>query len=169
MVLKVYNMDGSDYWSTWYWDECDRHGVFGVTIRQIKRITGSLGERPAYDVGTRIYFEDAPFFRFSNKKKHVIHGPYVVVASELQPKCKVVHKTDNGIILLAQYRAFEGPWIDGLKTREFDGEFYNYVQCASYYQFFPFRLKIQRDSTFITQEESHSDYCRHCRPLSILN
>lgn len=165
----VYRIEGSDCWSTWYWEDCDRHGIFGVTLKHIKRITGGIRGLPAYDVGTRIYFEDAPFFRCSGKRVHVIHGPYIVVASELQPKSSVVHRTESGIIMLAKRRAFEGPWIDGLKRREFGGVIYDYPQCASYYEFFPFRLSIRRDSTFTTREEPHTEYCRHCRPAGILN
>ncbi|MBZ0156020.1 MAG: hypothetical protein K8I29_07360 [Alphaproteobacteria bacterium] len=161
----VSRVEGIDHWRTWFWDDCDTHGMFGITLKHMRRIQGCLEGIPPYDFGTMIYLEDAPYFRFSGQSVHVIHGPYIVVPSDLPPKSFVAHKTENGIILWCKRKAHEGPWSDGMKTREFHGIPYNIPQCASYYEFFPFRFRIERDISFTTRWMPHHKECRYCRSV----
>lgn len=133
---------GCDYWRTWFLEECESNGLFGLTARHLPLvITDGYGFR-SYAKGTEIYLEDAPYFK-KTKTHHRVCGPYVVVPSMLPPHGEVTHQKDGEIIIYKEKWPAKGPWMDRSYVRRVvDGEDIKFKQIASEFSFFPYRFSI---------------------------
>lgn len=60
---SVVTRGGKDYWRTWFIDECEQHGMFGLTEKHLPLVMTDGQGFQAYREGTEIYLEDAPYFK----------------------------------------------------------------------------------------------------------
>ena len=153
-IKPVNKYNGCDCWRTWFFKECERYQLFGVTAGNLSRIK-------KYKIGTLIYLEDAPYYKTN---KHRICGPYKVV--EANPVyAHEIEKEDNGKIIIYKDNnpKKNGPWFDKQNvTRFIKSRKFTYKQEASEHEFFPYRFSIKpHDSefTYVQHRSSHCDLC----------
>ncbi len=95
---SVINLAGIDYWRTWFIEECEFAGLFGINEKHLPLIKASGPGFSAYRVGTEIFLEDAPYFKAS-KAHHRVCGPYHVVAAKVTAESKPVYVVDEAVII----------------------------------------------------------------------
>lgn len=76
---------GLDCRRTWFFEECETSGFFGINEKHCNLIRFSSKGVPPYQIGTEIWLEDAPVFPASEKRFHRVCGPYEVVSATPLP------------------------------------------------------------------------------------
>lgn len=145
-TVKKYN--GHDCWRTWYYKECEKHLLFGVTSKYLPQI------RP-YEIGTLIFLEDAPYRKYT--KKHKIWGPYRVVESTPKGSYKKIPEDSGKIVIYKDNNPSEEPWFhDPSATRTIEDKEYNCPQLAGDFDFYPYRFSLEHAPGFKDYIEPHS-------------
>lgn len=146
-----YEHHGSHCWETWFIDECDQAGLFGVTKQYLEFITDE-GHTP-YDANTQIFLEDVPYRVYGKQKFRRICGPYTVVPlSALPPGASRVFPATGDVILYRDANPSAGPWFDrGNITRVVDGVSFSYRQTASIASYYPYRFAIRKAEDFAVE------------------
>ena len=140
---SIYSYRGRDCWRTWFIEECEESGLFGVASGNLKRITSrSFGE------GTEFYFEDVPYSRFVDPSQRRICGPYVVVPSAEALDREVERRDGDKVIVFRSLSPASGPWLNGTKKRVIDGKSISHPQMAGNFDFFPYRFSFVKGSNF---------------------
>src|SRR5262245_45311597 len=118
-MAEVTQFRGQDCWRTWFFDECEKSGLFGINSKHLGllRLAGR-GVHP-YRVGTSVYLEDAPVLPASQNRFHRVCGPYEVQAlAGLPAGAQIVH-AHGGMPIVYQDPAPEsGPWGNGTIIRK---------------------------------------------------
>lgn len=141
-MAEVIQFRGQDCWRTWFFDECEQSGLFGINEKHLGLLRLSNkkeGVRP-YHVGTTVFLEDAPVFPASEKKVHRVCGPYdVQPLVELPEGAVVVHSYDGKPILYLDPHPENGPWGNGTRVRKSVAGFdLKFRQMAKEYNYYPF-------------------------------
>jgi len=146
---SVVTRGGCDYWRTWFLEECEKYGKFGLTEKHLPLVTTDGHGFHSYDVGTEIYLEDAPYFK-KTKIDHRVCGPYSVISSILPAKAEIIHKNHGKIIIYKEKFPSEGPWFDRTYVRRIaDGVDMKYKQLASEFGFFPYRFSVPQQNLWV--------------------
>lgn len=159
-MAEVTQYRGHDCWRTWFFDECEKAGMFGLNEKHLGliRLKGP-GVYP-YHAGTEVYLEDAPVFRESDQRLHRICGPYEVIAAEPLPAdAIVIHSSAGKPIVYLAARPELGPWGDGTVRRRVAGLDLKYRQTAKQFNYYPYRFRIQRTARWEERIESHRLGC----------
>jgi len=145
-MAEVIQFQGRDCWRTWFFDECEQSGLFGINQNHL-----GLLQRPApgivpYHVGTRVFLEDAPVFQASGEEFHRVCGPYEVQAlSDLPEGASIVHSFDGHPILYLDPHPERGPWGNGTRVRRgVAGLDLKYRQTAETFNYYPLRFRVRR-------------------------
>ncbi len=152
---------GRDCWRTWFFEECETRGLFGINEKHRKLIHLSSKEVPPYHVGTELWLEDAPVFSASEERFHRVCGPYEVVsATPLPDDAVVVHEYKGAPILYLDAHPERGPWGNGTKRRlGVCGLNLKHRQTAREFNFYPFRFRIKRSLRWQELVITHSSSC----------
>ena len=154
---SVFQYDKKDCWRTWYLEECEKTGLYGITAEQLKYI-----KAVPYQPGTMIYLEDAPYF-LEHKIHHRICGPYGVVATTQMPRDgKSVHTYGDEIIVFKEHRPESGPWLNRIRDRVVEGESIRVKQTAGSNEYYPLRFRIKPLSHYKVRLISHEVNCTLC-------
>lgn len=160
-MAEVTQFRDHDCWRTWFFEECEASGLFGINEkhRGLIRLSGK-GVHP-YHIGTEVYLEDAPVFPASGKRFHRVCGPYEVIAATPLPAGAVVaHEYDGVPILYLESQPERGPWGNGTKRRSgVCGLDLKHRQTAKQYNYYPFRFRIRRSPRWTELVLSHSAPC----------
>jgi hypothetical protein len=162
---SVVHQNGCDYWRTWFLEECESSGLFGLTHRHLGLVTLSAPGIESYRIGTKLYLEDAPFFRGS-RTHHRVCGPYEVYSLEnLLPDAEPAHIINDKVIVFKQNHPERGPWLnDNSVTRTIDGIRIRFRKIADDYNYFPYRFAIRRSNNFKIRLAPHEETdCWLCR------
>jgi hypothetical protein len=164
---SVIHRAGKDYWRTWFLEECESVGLFGINEKHLPLLkTSGLGFS-AYRVGTEVFLEDAPYFKAS-ESYHRVCGPYKVVAAQLPPGAKPVYMANDKVIIYKEPHPELGPWPDRSRvTRRIDGVTVSFPQIAGKFGYYPYRFAIMRGPEFkidfVPHEENDCWLCVHGR------
>ncbi|MCJ7600764.1 MAG: hypothetical protein MUO63_04575 [Desulfobulbaceae bacterium] len=159
---SVVSRGGRDYWRTWFLEECEKHGMFGLTEKHLSLATADGQGFQSYREGTEICLEDAPYFR-KTKTYHRVCGPYNVIPSILPIQAEAVHKINGKIIIYKEKSPSNGPWLDRSYVRRIvDGVELKYKQLASEFGFFPYRFSIKKASKYKVHLVRHESECWLC-------
>ena len=154
---SVSQYDKKDCWRTWFLEECEEAGLYGITTEQLKYI-----KAVPYRPGTMIYLEDVPYFQ-EKKIHHRVFGPYRVVATTHLPKDgKSVHAHDNQVVVYKEYRPESGPWLNRTRVRVIEGDTIHVKQTASQHEYFPLRFRIKPLKHYKVQLITHEVNCTLC-------
>jgi len=145
---SVAHRGGCDYWRTWFIEECEESHLFGVTQKHLGLIKLSGVGLPAYNIDTRIFLEDAPYFRGS-KTSHRICGPYEVYSLDKLPSgAEPIYIVDEKVIVFKAAHPEKGPWLNRSRVRYIEGIRVKFRQIADQYDYFPYRFAIRRTSKY---------------------
>ncbi len=159
---SVVTRNGRDYWRTWFLEECEKYGMFGLTEKHLPLVTTDGYGFHSYGEGTEIYLEDAPFFR-KTKKHHRVCGPFLVVPSALSPQAEIIHEKNGKAIIYKEKSPSQGPWLDRSHVRRIvDGVEMKFKQMASEFSFFPYRFSIKKSPKFKIHLVKHERDCWLC-------
>ena len=160
-MAEVIQFRKHDCWRTWFFEECEANGLFGINEKHLDLVRLSGKGVSPYRVGTEVYLEDAPILPASKKQFHRVCGPYEVVAANPLPDGAVVVHTQQGTpILYLEARPELGPWGNGMKRRSgVCGLVLNYRQTAREFNFYPYRFRIRRSSRWKELKIPHSAAC----------
>ncbi|MBA3572307.1 MAG: hypothetical protein H0W34_10115 [Pyrinomonadaceae bacterium] len=161
---SVIHRDGCDYWRTWFLQECEHEGLFGLTIGHLPLVrTKGVGVIP-YHAGTLVYLEDAPYFHATEKKRHRVVGPYeVVTAGQLPEDANVVHHDHGRPIVWHEPHPEQGPWLNRSNVkRTIDGVVITFRQMAGTFGYFPYRFRIKRAPGWKSTTYEHYVGCWLC-------
>jgi hypothetical protein len=161
---SVVNRGGRDYWRTWFIDECELSGMFGLTVGHLPLVRLKGDGVVPYHVGTLLYLEDAPYFQATQKKGHRVVGPYeVVVPAELPVGATVVHEDRGKPIVWLDPNPESGPWLNRSKVfRKIDGLSVTFRQMAGSFEYFPYRFGIRRAPQWKATTYEHHVDCWLC-------
>ncbi len=162
---SVVHQGGYDYWRTWFIDECEASQLFGLTKRHLGLVTLDGAGLLSYRVGTKLYLEDAPYFRGANTH-HRVCGPYEVFSLQQFPdNAEVIHTVNQNIIVFKVLHPEQGPWLNRTRvTREIDGITVKFDKIADRFGYFPYRFAIRRARAFRVQHIQHERRdCWLCR------
>lgn len=154
--------NGCYYFRTWFLEECEQHHLFGVTDRYIGQVTGI---RSPFQVGSRIYLDDAPYFKKA-RTHHRVCGPYEIISVDNLPiNATQVHMVEGNIIIYREAYPEQGPWLNRSKVnREIDGINVRFRQIADEFDFFPNRFAIRHARRFGIRHIPHEQGdCWLCR------
>ncbi len=160
---SVVSRNGHDYWRTWFWEECDKEQLFGLTEKHLPLLTKSGEGFTAYEDGTKVFFEDAPYFRASTTH-HRICGPYDVFPASLPDSATAIYRDSKGqVIVYKDPHPQTGPWLDKPSvTRYVDGLKLRFPQMAREFKFYPYRFGIRRSPHFKIELVQHQNNCWLC-------
>ena len=160
-MTEVIQFRKRDCWRTWFFEECEESGLFGVNEKHCGLIRLSGKGVVPYHVGTAVYLEDAPVFPASEERFHRICGPYEVVpATPLPDDAVVIHEYKGVPILFLEAHPERGPWGNGTKRRlGVCGLDLKHRQTAREFNFYPFRFRIKRSSRWEEIIVPHSSRC----------
>lgn len=163
---SVINHNGHDYWRTWFFDECESSGLFGITEKHLPLLKAHVTQG-GYRLGTEIFLEDAPYFKGSGTH-HLVCGPYKICKSNLSDGTSSVHGIDGNVIVYKENKPENGPWFDcSRRTRTIKDIKVSFPQLASEFNFFPYRFKIEKSKTYKQQLVKHQErecwLCKHIR------
>jgi hypothetical protein len=154
---SVIHHAGRDYWRTWFLEECESAGLFGINEKHLPLLTASGPGFSAYHVGTEIFLEDAPYFK-ATQSDHRVCGPYNVVAAQLTPGAKPVYTVGDKVIVYKELHPELGPWLDRSRvTRLIDGITVSFPHIAGEFGYYPYRFAIKRSSKFRTALVLHDE------------
>jgi hypothetical protein len=158
---RVVQFRKRDCWRTWFFEECESSGLFGVNQKHLGliRLTG-IGIIP-YHVGTEIYLEDAPVFPASVHRFHRVCGPYEVISAVPIPEEAVIEYSNLGNpILFLDTHPDRGPWGNGTKRRpNVCGLDLSYPQLAREFNYYPYRFRFKRSRHWKELCIMHSAQC----------
>jgi hypothetical protein len=157
-MVEVVQFQNRDCWRTWFFEECEANGLFGINEIHIKIITNSISP---YLVGTELYLEDAPVLRGSLGRFHRICGPYEVISATPVPTGAMIVYTESGKpILYREAHPELGPWGNGTKQRpNICGINLTYRQMARNFNYYPYRFRIKRSRRWEELLILHSSSC----------
>lgn len=160
---SVVHRNGHDYWRTWFIEECESAQLFGLTEKHLALVTVTGVGCPAYEAGTEIFLEDAPYFRAS-KTHHRVCGPYEVVPIILPEEATPIYKdSKENLIVYKEANPKNGPWKDlSSVTRSIDGLKIHFPQIASQFNYYPYRFGIKRSKRFKIELVRHKEHCWLC-------
>jgi len=158
---SVVTRGGKDYWRTWFIEECDQHGMFGLTEKHLPLVITDGPGFQSYREGTEIYLEDAPYFKKS-KTHHRVCGPYSVIPSMLPLQAEETYKFNGKIIIFKEKVPSSGPWLDRPVRRIAEGVVMKYKQLSSEFNFFPYRFSIKKTAKYQVQHVRHESECWLC-------
>lgn len=159
---SVVTRGGKDYWRTWFIDECERHGLFGLTEKHLPLVMTDGPGFHAYREGTEIYLDDAPYFK-KTKTHHRVCGPYTVIPSALPEFAEEIHAMNGKTIIYKDKTPSKGPWLDKSYVRRIaDGVDMKYKQLASEFSFFPYRFSIKKTAKYKVHHVRHEAECWLC-------
>lgn len=160
-MTEVILFRGYDCWRTWFFEECETSGLFGVNEKHCALIRNNAKSVGPYKVGREVYLEDAPVIQKSDKRFHRVCGPYEVVPANLLPEgAAVVHEYDGVPILYLEAHPERGPWGNGTKHRlGVCGLNFKHPQTARQFNFYPFRFRIKRSPRWQELKIMHSSSC----------
>ena len=152
--VTVGRFRGLDCWRTWFLEECEAAALFGMAERH------RLWFKYYCREGTRLYFEDAPYFRLPGAT-HRIFGPFEVVVAntpdDAEPEIRVCGVT----VVYREAHPQRGPWRDRRGVLGIWGrQRLTYDQNASEYDYFPFRFGIRRAASCGESLVAHGPACR---------
>jgi hypothetical protein len=153
---SVIHHNGHDYWRTWFFEECEKSGLFGVTEKHLPllKAPSSLG---GYQIGTEVFLEDAPYFKASGTH-HLICGPYQVVEANLPDGARSIHEINGKTLSYKEKNPQNGPWFNRSRvTRTIKQKIVSFPQLAREFNFYPFRFAIKRSSKFQSQLVAHQE------------
>src|SRR3546814_738099 len=156
---------GRDYWRTWFFEECERAQLFGLTDRHLSLVTKHGEGVVPYRAGTLVHIEDAPYFKAS-KTHHRVAGPYEVFSRSTAPEATIREFPKEGPILVwLDLHPARGPWLDKSSvTRTIDGLKVRFSQQASRFHFFPYRFAIRHAKGWKVEHIPHTERdCWLCR------
>ena len=161
-MTEVIRFCDHDCWRTWFFEECEASGLFGINEKHCGLIRLSGKGVVPYQVGTEVYLEDAPVFPASEERFHRVCGPYEVVPATPLPDEAVVAYEYKGVpILYREAHPERGPWGNGTKRRSgVCGLNLKHRQIAREFNFFPFRFRIKRSPRWQELVISHSSSCQ---------
>lgn len=164
-MAEVILFRGYDCWRTWFFEECETSGLFGVNEKHCALIRRSAKSVGPYKVGRELYLEDAPVFEKSGNRFHRVCGPYEVVPANLLPEgAVVVHEYEGISILYLEAHPERGPWSNRTKHRSgVCGLTFKHRQTAREFNFYPFRFCIKRSPRWRELKVTHSTSCMLCR------
>jgi hypothetical protein len=164
-MAEVRLFRGMDCWRTWFFDECEQAGIFGINKKHLGLVARKSPSVVPYHVGTNVYLEDAPVFEASGKSFHRVCGPYEVISAEPVPRDAEITHRDGAIpILFLEARPEMGPWLNGTKRRyNVCGLDLKHRQTAEAYNFYPYRFRIRRSSRWCEEVIQHTSICDLCR------
>ena len=148
-MAEVIHYKGLDYWRTWFFEECEATGLFGVTKNHLGLLRSSdpLSRPPiqSYHPGTLLFLEDAPWYKRLHQPSHRVLGPYEVTAIDVLPAdAEVVHEITGKAVVYKEPHPETGPWLKRKVTRTIAGKVVKYNQTPDLYEFYPFRFRIRR-------------------------
>ncbi len=154
---------GRDCWRTWFFEECEASGLFGVNEKYCAFVRGAKGGDP-YKIRTVVYLEDAPVFPAADRRFHRVCGPYEVVSvPSLPDDAVVVHEYKGVSILYLEAHPERGPWGNGTKHRVgVCGLNLKHRQTAREFNFYPFCFCIKRSPRWQELVVTHSTSCMLC-------
>jgi hypothetical protein len=155
-----------DYWRTWFFEECEKEGLFGITEKHLQLLTANKSEG-GYYLGIEIFLEDAPYFK-ATRTHHLVCGPYRVIESTLPDGGSPVHQIGGKLIVYKVKYPENGPWFDRSEvTRTIKGQKISFSQRASEFNFFPYRFSIQKAKNYHQKLVEHNEtgcwLCKHAR------
>ena len=155
--------NGKDYWRTWFLEECEATGLFGINERYIPLVAKDVpGTQKAYSVGREIYLEDAPYFN-KTKTYHRICGPYLIKASRIGSGDKAILRKKKEIIIYKAKVPSNGLWFDkSYVRRNIDGIDVKFRQLAKAFGYFPFRFSIEKSPDYRVRHIKHEPDCWVC-------
>lgn len=149
---------GKEIWGTWFIEECERECLFGVNEPFLDLLS-------TYGLGSEFYMEDTPYF-WKRRNAHRICGPYVVQEAVVPSEDCVVNHIDRKAhvpIVYHDRHPWKGPWLDKSNvTRVINGERITFNQLASRFNYFPFRFRMVRSSSWEQKYPPHAERCRWC-------
>lgn len=162
----VIHHNGHDYWRTWFFEECEKEGLFGITEKHLPLLTAHISQG-GYRIGTEILLEDAPYFKAS-KTHHLVCGPYRIIESTVPDGGTPVHQIDERIIVYKEKFPEKGQWFNRSRlTRTIKGQKVSFPQLASEFNFYPYRFSIQRAQNYQQKLVEHNErecwLCKHVR------
>jgi hypothetical protein len=153
---SVIHHNGHDYWRTWFFEECEKAGLFGITEKHLPLLKAPIS-KGGYQIGTEIFLEDAPYFKASGTH-HLICGPYQVVEAKLPDGAKSIHQTNGKTIIYQEKNPQNGPWVNRSKVvRTIMQKKISFPQLASEFNFFPFRFGIEKSPKYQVQLIEHQE------------
>lgn len=153
---SVIHHNGHDYWRTWFFEECEVSGLFGVTEKHLPLLRAHVS-KGGYQIGTEIFLEDAPYFK-SSGIHHLICGPYQVVEANLPRGATCVHQVNGKAIIYMEKNPQNGPWFNKSRvTRTIKGITVSFPQLAGEFNFYPYRFALERSPKFQTQLVVHEE------------
>lgn len=160
-MARLVQFRGKDCWRTWFFDECEGSGLFGINEKHLGLIRLRGVNVHPYHVGTQVYLDDEPVFRASGRKLHRVCGPYEVVSAEPLPEGGMIEHEVQGIpILYREARPELGPWGNGTRVRRAVAGFdLKYRQKAGDYNYYPFRFRIRRSPRWAELLVPHAPDC----------
>ena len=165
-MAEVTQFRGRDCWRTWFFDECEQAGLFGINKKHIDLLSQHAPGVLPYHPGTRIFLEDAPVFPESKESFHRICGPYQVQPLDNLPSgVSIVYSFDDKPILYLDPHPEKGPWRNGTRIRKgVCGLDLKFPQTAKQYNYYPYRFRICRSSEWQEIREPHGMKCKICHP-----
>lgn len=160
-MAEVIQLRNHDCWRTWFFDECEDAGLFGLNQKHLGLIRLSGKGVAPYRVGTELFLEDAPVFPASENKFHRVCGPYEVASANPLPEGAVVVHEFNGIsIVYLDPHPEHGPWGNGTKRRNgVCGLNLKHRQTAKEFNYYPFRFRLKRSPRWKELIIAHSSVC----------
>jgi hypothetical protein len=159
---SVIHRGGHDYRRTWFLEECEAHNLFGINEKHLPLLTHSGPGFEAYRPGTKVFLEDAPYFRALHTH-HRVCGPYEVVAANLPPEAEPVYEVDGAVIVYREAHPERGPWLDHSSVRrQADGVNMRFRQIAREFHFFPFPFAIRHAAEFGIRHVAHQSEENNC-------
>jgi hypothetical protein len=142
-------------WRTWYIEECEEHGLFGMSQRHLWWLKLTCRR------GLHFYLEDAPYHRHVHPGLHRLCGPYeVITAPRTLTDEGICEVSDSGVAIVFRLANPEsGPWRDGNRRRRWEDKEVVHQQDASKYDYFPFRFAIRRANGFQPELVGHGPEC----------
>jgi hypothetical protein len=159
---RVVHRAGHDYWRTWFLEECEASGLFGINEKHLPLLTHSGPGITPYRPGTRVFLDDAPYIR-EVRTHHRVCGPYEVIPAVLPADAEPIYEVDGAVIVYREAHPERGPWLDRSSVRrEADGVNFRFRQIAREFNFFPFRFAIRRAKGFKPNHVVHQSECWLC-------
>lgn len=156
--VTVISHQGSEYYRTWFLEECLENGIYGITESHIISVKDSIRNKIPF------YLEDVPYFRATHRTEHLVYGPLKIVPSIIPAAGTSVFEFEGRTFIYKAHRPQDGPWLDRRVTRKWDGGLrYQVNQKASDYGFYPFRFSFKPETGCGYRKIKHESHCFLCK------
>lgn len=145
-MAEVVQFRRRDCWRTWFFDECEQFGLFGINQKHLGLLSLKGPGVVPYRVGTYLFLEDAPVFPASGGEFHRICGPCEVQAVTDPPEgSSIVYSAEGQPIVYLDSHPERGPWGNGTRVRkDVAGLDLKYRQTAKEFNYYPYRFRLRR-------------------------